>query len=146
MVGASERIVTKLVPEWITHQLDKSRDYNSETDGAVFENADILGVQGQFADIWRKIWKLKKALWDGSKLTAEQPREILMDLIGHCFLAIDMIDRQAGGEEETEAAFELPARLGKTPACGVACQPKRHTFIGPCRYRIADWTDVSDIP
>lgn len=91
-MGANERIITRLVNEWCSHQTAKAKDYNSDAEG--IEPADVLGLKGQFADIWRKIWKLKKALWDGKELTGEQPREILLDLIGHCFLAIDMLDRQ----------------------------------------------------
>ena len=105
-MGATERIIERLVPEWIAHQKRKAQDYNSKKsfDDAgisipqVFENADVLGVPGQFSEIWRKIWKLKKGMWDQEPLVGEQPREILLDFIGHCFLAIDMIDRQSGGK------------------------------------------------
>lgn len=102
-MGATERIIAELVPEWIEHQRNKSKDYNTgpgelnrQFGGPeyLFENADVLGVPGQFAEIWRKVWKLKKGMWDGADLVGEQPREILLDFIGHCFLAIDMIDRE----------------------------------------------------
>lgn len=91
-MGASERIRDFLVPEFIAHQQEKAADYNGSLVPGM-ENADVLGVRGQYADIWRKIAKLKKALWDGEELTGEQPREILLDLIGHAFLTIDMLDR-----------------------------------------------------
>ena len=57
------------------------------------ETHKVLGLSGQFADIWRKVGPLKRAMWDGEQLTREDPRTILMDLIGHCLLSIDMIDR-----------------------------------------------------
>lgn len=88
-MGFQDRLPA-LLQEWKGHQKWKSMDYN----GSGIENADVLGPRGQFADIWRKIWKLKKALWDGATLEGEQPREILLDLIGHCFLTIDMLDRE----------------------------------------------------
>lgn len=93
MVGASERIRNVLVPEFVEHQTQKALDYNDSLVPGV-ENADVLGPQGQYAELWRKMAKLKKALWDGKPLVGEQPREILLDFIGHCFLAIDMLDRQ----------------------------------------------------
>lgn len=92
-MGASERIRESLVPEFVKHQEEKAKDYNESLVPGV-ENADVLGERGQYAELWRKMAKLKKALWDGQPLVGEQPREILLDLIGHCFLAIDMLDRQ----------------------------------------------------
>lgn len=80
-------IITKLGPEWTERFIEANRHYGGG-------NADSLGVRGQFADIWRKIGPLKRALWEGEELTREQPREILMDLIGHCMLTIAMLDRQ----------------------------------------------------
>lgn len=60
------------------------------------ENAQMLGVRGQFADIWRKIGKLKIALWEQQpeKLTSESPQEVLWDLIGHCLLTLDMLPEE----------------------------------------------------
>lgn len=108
-MSATDRIISKLVPEWVEHQKLKGADYNtiSAAGEPIFENADVLGIRGQFSDIWRKIWKLKKGMWDGETLVAEQPREILMDLIGHCFLAIDMIDRKAGERFEADRRSQV---------------------------------------
>jgi hypothetical protein len=69
----------------------RSADY-SDQDG--FDPAEVLGEKGQFAEVFRKVWKLKNSMWDGRELVGEQPREILMDLIGHALLAIEMIDRR----------------------------------------------------
>jgi hypothetical protein len=104
MVGASERIRNVLVPEFVEHQTQKALDYNDSLVPGV-ENADVLGPQGQYAELWRKMAKLKKALWDGKPLVGEQPREILLDFIGHCFLAIDMLDRQQMAEDPPLPAF-----------------------------------------
>lgn len=88
-LGADGRyVVDRLWPEWRDQFMRKARDYNHNEN----ENHRQLGVMGQFADIWRKIGKLKKALWHGEPLEGEQPREILMDLIAHCFLTIAMLD------------------------------------------------------
>jgi hypothetical protein len=98
-VKAAQRITLGhgLVQEWIEHFTTKAQDYNSEPIPGFpegFENADVLGVQGQFAEIWRKIWKLYKGMWKGEQLKGEPTREVLLDMISHCFLAIDMLDRQ----------------------------------------------------
>jgi hypothetical protein len=55
-----------------------------------------LGTRGQFSDLHRKMIKLRRAMWDGVDTSAwrEQPREILLDLMGHCALAIAMMDRE----------------------------------------------------
>ena len=97
-MGATERIRDMLVPEFIKHQEQKAADYNESLIPGV-ENADVLGERGQYAELWRKMAKLKKALWDGKPLNGEQPREILLDFIGHCFLAIDMLDRRQMAED-----------------------------------------------
>lgn len=85
---AFERIRDSWVPIWLKGFERKSRDYNS-TDG--WEPHTVLGVRGQFADIWRKVGKLKKSLWDGDQLEGEQPLEIIDDLISHLFLTRDML-------------------------------------------------------
>ena len=121
-MGATDRIFDRLVPEWIAHHKSKASDYNSVTE--TFEPAEVLGVQGQYADIWRKIWKLKKALWDGESLVHEGPREILLDLIGHCFLALDMLDRQSPKPVKVKSDF-----------CPPSCD-HGHSYVGLCVYRV----------
>jgi hypothetical protein len=62
--------------------------------------ADETGLAGQWADLHRKVRKLKRAMWEGDEdyLEREGMREILMDLAGHVFLALELIDRgQVGG-------------------------------------------------
>lgn len=93
MATAFERIRDQWVPEWLKAFERKAKDYNESLVPGV-ENADILGVRGQYADIWRKIGKLKKALWDGQPLAYEQPLEVIDDLIAHLFLTRDMLLRE----------------------------------------------------
>lgn len=78
-----------LLPEIKEHMYEGFQHYG--------DNHNELGVRGQFADIWRKIKPLKRALWDGETLTRESPRQICLDLIGHCLLTILMLDEQAHG-------------------------------------------------
>lgn len=58
--------------------------------------SDILGVRGQYGDILRKALKLKKPMWDGEELVGEGTIEVLRDLMSHCALAIDLIERGHG--------------------------------------------------
>lgn len=85
-----DRLTTRLLPEFLAHFSAKNADYSD----AEMEPHRVLGKAGQFSDIWRKIWKLKKALWDGKELTQESTREILLDLIGHCFLTLALLEEE----------------------------------------------------
>jgi hypothetical protein len=82
----AKRIITTDLPEFVRHFVGKNIHYGPD-------NANVLGPAGQFADIWRKIGPLKRALWEGAELTGEQPPEICRDLIGHSFLTIDMLNQ-----------------------------------------------------
>jgi hypothetical protein len=80
---AAERICTTLVPEWRALFLRKNADYG--------DGANDLGLKGQYAELNRKMTKLKRALWEGKTLTEEPPEEVILDLIGHLFLTLDMM-------------------------------------------------------
>ena len=61
--------------------------------------ADETGLAGQWADMFRKVRKLKRALWEGETgyLTTETVGEILDDLLGHVLLAKEMLARDMEG-------------------------------------------------
>lgn len=85
---------------------------NSEYGAGDPTSGTVLGERGQFADIWRKIGKLKTGLWDGKEeqLTTESVDEILRDLIGHCFLALHMrAEKRRAGERETTEQHQANA-------------------------------------
>jgi hypothetical protein len=86
-----EYILEHLEPEWREQFIVKNTDYG--------DDANRLGLKGAFVDVYRKTGKLKRALWDDQPLTGEQPREILMDLVGHCFLIIAAIDKESGARD-----------------------------------------------
>jgi hypothetical protein len=67
-----------LVPQWQSQFLVKNAGYG-ESDGD-------LGVQGEFVEIWRKAKKLKRDVWDDGHIGPETSREVVLDMIGHCFL------------------------------------------------------------
>jgi hypothetical protein len=74
--------------EWVKHFLTKQQDYG--------DWAGELGAKGQFADMFRKWPKIRKAMWDGEPLVGEQLEEVLMDLIGHCFLSLMFLKKEKG--------------------------------------------------
>lgn len=92
-------ILLKEMPQFLELFISKNQEYG--------ENAQTLGARGQFADIWRKIAKLKTGLWDGheDRLKSEGVDEILRDLIGHCFLTLRI--RQAERDAEAHRQSEL---------------------------------------
>lgn len=87
-VSPVDDLIRRHLPPALELFRSKSRDY-SERSG-IF-TADLLGAKGQFAEIWRKIPKLKKGMWDGEELKNEVVEEILYDILGHVLLALDMI-------------------------------------------------------
>lgn len=96
-------IVTQHMPQWADLFARKNADYG--------DGAKVLGVRGQYADINRKMLKLKRALWDGELLEFEGADEVIMDLIGHLFLTLYMIrfredtERQRLFGKEDDATF-----------------------------------------
>lgn len=110
------RIVTDELPKFLELFISKNQEYG--------ENAQTLGARGQFADIWRKIAKLKTGLWDGNedRLKSEGVDEILRDLIGHCLLTLRI--RQAERDAESAALEqqlwhgreEMMRRIEENPA------------------------------
>lgn len=79
-------IVSSILPEWTLLFASKNSDYGSYGD-----SAGVLGIRGQYADIWRKMSKLKRSLWDGEELKFEGADEVIRDLIGHLFLTLYMM-------------------------------------------------------
>ena len=75
----AEQILRHVLPRVLELFLVKNKDYADWPD---------LGVRGEFVEIWRKTHKLKRALWDNQELVSEQWDEIIMDMVGHCLLAL----------------------------------------------------------
>jgi hypothetical protein len=71
---AFARIMDSLVQPTLERFAHKSLDYG--------DGAQTLGIRGQFADINRKVLKLKRAMWDGVPLTDESLTVVLaMDMV-----------------------------------------------------------------
>lgn len=85
--------IDRIIYEW---RAEFGKAYSEYGEGA----ADELGLAGQWGDLHRKIRKIKPDLWEGRQRVRpmrETPRQVLMDIMGHCLLAIDMIDRGMTG-------------------------------------------------
>jgi hypothetical protein len=78
------------IQEMIQHELPTFMDLFLTRSLEYGDSASDLGPRGQFSDMYRKMIKLKTGMWEGKEeqLTSETVDEILLDLIGHCFLAL----------------------------------------------------------
>lgn len=88
MSEASDRILGEIAPEWAAQFERKAQDYG--------DGHEFLGVRGQFSDMNRKFQKLKRFMWDDpmAEPVGESLEEILFDMIGHCFLTIDLLRQE----------------------------------------------------
>lgn len=83
MYGEMEQILDDIVAGW--------RERGRHNYGDAFLE---LGSRGQFSDIWRKVKKLKRSVWDGIELVGEQPEQIFAEIIPHCLMAIYCLRHQ----------------------------------------------------
>ena len=86
-----DELLAERLPKVVELFRSKARDYA----GNSHFTANALGARGQFAEIWRKVGKLKRSMWDGESMAFEQTDEILADLFGHIMLAISYNEAEA---------------------------------------------------
>lgn len=84
---AARYIAEQLMPEFLALFLEKNRGYGNM-------HGD-LGLRAQYVDIHRKVGKLRRAWWDAKPIGPETAREVCLDLIGHLFLALELLDGDA---------------------------------------------------
>jgi hypothetical protein len=77
-----KEIITGILPVWARVFAGKNRKYE-----ALAHND--LGAKGKFVDIYRKVMVLKSRLWDGRETVGESTEEVMLDMIGHLFLALN---------------------------------------------------------
>lgn len=119
------------LPDMLDLFIKKNAEYGSGEQSS----GTYLGARGQFADIWRKIGKLKIGLWDGNEaqLTTESVDEILRDMIGHCFLALQL--REVARKEQEAAKLFTPGWAGRQEVLARATPDLRHeNAADPTRY------------
>lgn len=71
-------IFEKILPAFIERFITKSVDYD--------DTYKHLGSKGQFSDISRKYWKLKREVWEGIELQGEPVGEVIDDMLAHLLL------------------------------------------------------------
>ena len=81
-----------LLPEFLERFLAKNADYGDQ-------HRTGLGVKAEYVGIHRKIEKLKSALWDEQAMNGEGAREMLFDLIGQCFIVLDLMAQEEAKRE-----------------------------------------------
>jgi hypothetical protein len=89
MMGPQFReMLTRQLPAVLQHFYMKHQEYGEE-------GAYMLGARGQYADVNRKVIKLKRTLWDGHPVQpgSESMQTVVSDLIGHCLLTLNFLDR-----------------------------------------------------
>lgn len=79
-------ICERLIPEWKALFIQKNAKYRAV--------GTSLGARGVFPDINRKTGVLKDRIWDGGEVIGEPTREVIMDLVGHLFLMLQMLDAE----------------------------------------------------
>lgn len=87
-------ILYTVMPDVIRSFLKKNRDYGDTS----FE----LGLKGQYAELHRKMGKLKRSMWEGEALAFEQTDEVLSDLIGHCLLSMYFLKVESLGKDKVD--------------------------------------------
>lgn len=72
-----------------------------------------LGAKGQFSDIWRKVYKLKRSVWEGHQLTGEPAEQVAKEIMPHCAMLVYLLDRQ---ERDAWAATENDTQIITPPS------------------------------
>lgn len=78
-----DAILSRVLPRLLRHFAVKHAEYGPQLD-------DDLGAPGHFADISRKMKKLRRYLWDGVKVPpgAESVQQIMEEMVGHLLFAL----------------------------------------------------------
>ncbi|QXO13724.1 hypothetical protein SEA_DUMPTRUCK_72 [Gordonia phage DumpTruck] len=107
-------IIYTIAPVALENFARKNADYG--------DTSFDLGIAGQYAELWRKVGKLKGPMWEGKSLEFEQMDEILQDLIGHCLLSLYFIEHEMGkGEGEVPNKPKTAAKHHPEEELGSYC-------------------------
>jgi hypothetical protein len=86
-------VFAELVPEWEKLFERKNAGYG--------EYDSELGPQAEVVELHRKLGKLKRAFLDAVDTNEwdEKPREVVLDMIGHCFLLLYVLDEREDADQ-----------------------------------------------
>jgi hypothetical protein len=88
---SADSIVNVELPAWLAHFLSKNANYGDR------HRTSRGGLKGETVNLDRKVDVVWKAFWEGQPMKHEQPRELVWDLIGSCFLMLDLLSLIEGG-------------------------------------------------
>lgn len=95
-----EYIDTVLMPEFLAYFAACNAEYPKERP---------LGAKAEWHGLHRKVGKLKAPLWEDRPWTGrESVRTMLLEIVGHAFLAIASLDEEHSPETTMEAPPEQP--------------------------------------
>lgn len=116
-----------LIPELLRLQRGWSREYRQPRD---------LGIKGEFVGLYRKVRKLKTALWDSDEPPTnwrEGLRTIMFEVISHTLLMLCDWDEMTG--KRAEAAEQATDWRLKFSKCSEDCKASsKHTLQVGCYY------------
>jgi len=87
-----------ILPEVLKHFFSKNADYGDQ-------HRTGLGLRAEFVGLHRKFAKLKSYFWDGQEMNHEDGQEMLYDVIGSCFLMLDLMAQPAPAEPINRKPF-----------------------------------------
>jgi hypothetical protein len=83
---SADYIVNHILPTVLSHFLSKNADYGDQ-------HRTGLGLRAEFVGLHRKFAKLKSYFWDSKSMNHESGREMLYDVVGACFLMLDLMEQ-----------------------------------------------------
>jgi hypothetical protein len=121
-----KRILSNILPDVIERFSSKNKEYG---DNATHD----LGVAAQFVDIYRKVIKLRRALWDGEPevLVSEPVDEVIDDLIAHLLLAKDELAESHHGPGYSHMQYDETAQLIREAKGGPETWVDRDRVLSP---------------
>lgn len=107
---SADSIVNVELPAWLSHFLSKNANYGDR------HRTSRGGLKGETVNLDRKVDVVWKAFWEGQAMNHEQPRELVWDLIGSCFLMLDLLSLSEGRAITADRADECEPEDTETAA------------------------------
>lgn len=100
-------IFERLLPEWMALFLLKNDGYKKVD--------NRLGAKGVYPEVNRKVGRLERDLWDGEPVLEEMEptRRVILDLVGHLFLMLHMLDASESTVKYLEPTSSNAEELGQ---------------------------------
>lgn len=112
------------IDELLTNDFERFIQLFNERTIEYGDHAFLLGSRGQFADMSRKMGKLKTGIWDDNHgaLVSEGVEEVVLDMIGHCFLTLQCLRREGKTGKALRGKGENPELITGLPTFSESIQ------------------------